>query len=83
MPSLGQLLAMWPGSRQFQHSDFVVHSEAMCLYRQEYVRIDKVSFKKEKLGGRATPSIVLQIDWITSLGSDSGLRENTENVKIE
>jgi hypothetical protein len=35
IPSFGQVLAMWPGSLQFQHSDFVEHSEAMCLIKQK------------------------------------------------
>lgn len=33
MPSFGQLPAMCPGSRQFQHNAFVVHSEAMWLHK--------------------------------------------------
>jgi hypothetical protein len=31
IPSFGQLLAMWPGSLQFQQIPLEEHSAAMCL----------------------------------------------------
>lgn len=52
IPSFGQLPAIWPGSRQFQQRDFVVHSEAICPGRPQLWHIATLGHSRAKWPGR-------------------------------
>jgi hypothetical protein len=58
IPSFGQLLAMWPGSLQFQQTPLEEHSAAICLQHLKEFKYEKAIPTQEMVHGHSAASLI-------------------------